>query len=302
MTLRVGNAPVSFGVFEPGFGKIRQMPWEQVLDAIAAAGYEGTELGPYGYLPTDAEVLRRELEGRRLGLASSFVPVRLDDPAALEAAKREVLTVGRLLCELGVPDVIVADEGDERRIALAGSGVAEPWSERQWAAVGRAFEVLASALKDELGMRIVVHHHAGTYLETPAEIDRLLAITEPGRVDLLLDTGHYVYGQGDPVELVEKHGARIRYLHYKDLDAAKLAVVRRDRVDMKIAWRQGVFVPLGRGCIDFPSLTEKLRAQGYDGWIIVEQDVIPDDETGRIDPDPLACARESREYLRGLGL
>lgn len=298
--IRVGNAPVSFGIFEPGFGATRQLPWPQVLDGIAAAGYEGTELGPYGYLPTDPTTLAAELGRRALGLGSSFVPVALADPAARDAAVAEVLTVGRLLARLGVPEVIVADAGDDARVTTAGMDGAG-WTDAQWDAAIRTFDVLADALRDELGMRIVVHHHAGTYLETPAEIDRLLDRTEPGRVDLLLDTGHYVYGGGDPVDLMARRGERIRYVHYKDLDAGKLAAIRRDRIDMRTAWRRGVFVPLGEGCIDFPELTRMLRMRDYDGWIIVEQDTVADD-AGRLDPDPFACAARSRAYLRNLGL
>lgn len=298
--IRVGNAPVSFGIFEPGFGATRQLPWARVLDGIVAAGYEGTELGPYGYLPIEPVTLATELGRRGLGLGSSFVPVALADTAARGAAVAEVLAVGRLLATLGVPEVIVADAGDAARVATAGMD-GPGWTDAQWEEAVRTFDILADALRDALGMRIVVHHHAGTYLETPAEIDRLLDLTEPGRVDLLLDTGHYVYGGGDPIDLMRRRGDRVRYVHYKDLDAAKLDTVRRDRIDMRTAWRRGVFVPLGDGCIDFPELTRMLRMRDYDGWIIVEQDTVADDE-GHLEPDPFECAARSRMYLRDLGL
>ena len=77
--MRVGNAPVSWGVYE---ADRPNPPFARVLDEIAAAGYEGTELGPYGYLPTEADALARELRARKLGLGSSFVPLRLEDPRA----------------------------------------------------------------------------------------------------------------------------------------------------------------------------------------------------------------------------
>ena len=298
--IRIGNAPVSFGIFEPGFGKTRQLPYPEVLQMIAAAGYEGTELGPYGYLPTEPARLAEELRRHRLELASSFVPVALADPAALDDARREVLTVGRLLATQGVEEVIVADTGDARRIAEAGRS-APPWSESQWDQVARAFATLGRALREELGMRMVVHHHAGTYLETPEEIERMLGLTDPEEVGLLLDTGHYVYGGGDPLELMRRQASRVRYLHYKDVDADKLAEVHRERLDMHAAWRRNVFVPLGQGMVDFRSLSEGLRHQGYSGWIIVEQDTVAD-EQGRLSPDPLTGARASRVYLQQLGL
>ncbi len=300
--IKVGNAPVSFGIFEPGFGETKQLPYAQVLDHIVEAGYGGTELGPYGYLPTDPAALAAELEPRGLALGSSFVQLRfpITEEEELEKAAEEVLTVGRLLCTRGVEEVIVADAGDAGRIADAGR---QPtgWSDAQWEQTAAALTALGSVLQQELGMRIVIHHHAGTYFETPAEIERLLSLTTPGQVDLLLDTGHYVYGGGDPLELMDNHADRVKYVHYKDVDAERLAEVHRQKLDMHTAWRQDVFVPLGRGCVDFPALTERLHLTGYSGWIIVEQDVVPDDD-GVMTPDPLQCARESREYLRGLGL
>ncbi len=298
--IRVGNAPVSFGIFEPGFGETKQLPWTRVLDAIAEAGYEGTELGPYGYLPTDPAVLRQELDRRGLSLGSSFVPVALGDPEAREGAVEEVIRVATLLAAMGVPEVILADAGDPARIRDAGRH-SRGWTDGQWDTAIATIEAIERALRQRFGMRIVVHHHVGTYLETPEEVDRLLDRTEPGRVDLLLDTGHYVYGGGDPVELIRRRGDRVRYVHYKDLDAEKLAEVHREGLDMRSAWRRGVFVPVGQGCVDFPRLTALLRDRGYEGWIIVEQDTVADDE-GRLDPDPFLCARQSRDALRRMGL
>ena len=300
--ITIGNAPVSFGIFEPGFGETKQLPYGQVLDHIKQAGYDCTELGPYGYLPTDAARLAEELTRRGLTLGSSFVQLGfpLSGPGELDRAVEEVLTVGRLLATQSVDEVILADAGDAGRIA--GAGRQPPgWSDQQWEQTAAALDTLARRLHQELQMRVVVHHHAGTYFETPAEIQRLLELSTEGMVDLLLDTGHYVYGGGDPLELMDRQAGRVKYVHYKDVDARRLARVREQELDMHTAWRQDVFVPLGQGCVDFPALTERLHMAGYGGLIIVEQDVVPDD-SGKMTPDPLQCARASREYLRGLGL
>jgi inosose dehydratase len=146
-------------------------------------------------------------------------------------------------------------------------------------------------------MTVVVHHHAGTFVETPQEIDRLLAETDPDLVGLLLDTGHAVYGGADPVAVLRRHGRRVRYVHLKDVRADELAHVRSSDVAMGEAWKRGVFCPLGEGVVDFPGLVEALRSNGYEGWLIVEQDVVPD-ERGRLDPEPFASASRSRAYLR----
>jgi inosose dehydratase len=295
--MRVGNAPVSWGVYE---ADRPNPPFGVVLDAIAQAGYEGTELGPYGYLPTAPDALDRELKARRLTLGSSFVALALEDPSRRERGVAHALAVARLLKTQGVGELILADDEDPERTRIAGRVGADGragFSERQWGEVADTLHAVARALRDALGMRVVFHHHAGTFVETPAEIDRLLQETDPDLVGLLLDTGHAAYGGGDPLEIVRRHGPRVRYLHLKDVSRAELEHVRASDVTMPEAWARGVFCPLGEGVVDFPRLVELLRAQGYDGWLIVEQDVVPDAQ-GRLQPDPSLSARKSRAYLR----
>jgi inosose dehydratase len=294
--MRVGNAPVSWGVYE---ADRPNPPFGQVLDAIARAGYEGTELGPYGYLPTEPAPLARELGARGLALGSSFVPIPLEDESGRGASVEHALRVARLLASQGVRELIVADDEDPARTRIAGRtrGNGDGWSDAQWRAAATLLDTLAARLKDELQMGVVVHHHAGTFVETPAEVDRLLAQTDPRSVGLLLDTGHYVYGGGDPLELLERHGARVKYVHLKDARGSELERVRTTDIAMDEAWRRGVFCPLGEGVVDFPAVVRSLRARGYDGWLIVEQDVVPDAE-GRLRPDPFESAARSRAYLR----
>ena len=90
-------------------------------------------------------------------------------------------------------------------------------------------------------------------------------------------------GGGDPVEIATRHGARIRYVHLKDVDAVELERVRTTPIPMAEAWKRGVFCPLGEGVVDFKGVVSALTARGYDGWMIVEQDVVPD-ESGRLQP------------------
>jgi inosose dehydratase len=273
-------------------------PYATVLDEIAGAGYEGTELGPYGYLPTDPDALRRELASRRLALGSSFVPLPLEDADARERSVHAALRVGRLLSTQGVGEVIIADDEDAARASRAGrADAASGWSDTQWREAVATLHAVARALRRELDMRVVVHHHAGTFLETPDEVDRLLAETDPDLVNLLLDTGHSVYGGDDPLDVVRRHGDRIRYVHLKDVRSDELARVRDTDLSMSEAWARGVFCPLGDGLVDFPGLVEALRGRAYAGWVIVEQDVVPD-ATGVLSPEPSQSARQSRAYLR----
>jgi inosose dehydratase len=295
--LRVGNAPVSWGVYE---ADRPNPPYARILDEVARAGYAGTELGPYGYLPIEADALARELKARRLGLGSSFVALPLEDAGRRAASVEQVLRVARLLATQGVGEVILADDEDPERARIAGR-VAESghpgWSDAQWGEAAATIEVVAKALRDQLGMRVVVHHHAGTFVETPAEIDRLLATTDTDLVGLLLDTGHCVYGGGDPLDVLKRHRGRVRYVHLKDARENELNHVRTTGTSMAEAWKRGVFCPLGEGVVDFPRVVETLRGHGYAGWLIVEQDVVPDAQ-GRLVPEPFDSARKSRAYLR----
>ena len=213
---------------------------------------------------------------------------------------RAALDVARLLASQRVRELIVADDEDPGRTAQAGrvphDGSAG-FDDKQWREAVATLNAVARALRDELSMTVVVHHHAGTFVETPAEMDGLLGSTDPDLVGLLLDTGHCVYGKGDPLEVLKRHRGRVRYLHLKDARADELRHVRTSDISMGEAWKRGVFCPLGEGVVDFPRVIETLRSQAYAGWLIVEQDVVPDAQ-GRLDPEPFASARKSRVYLR----
>jgi inosose dehydratase len=289
--IRIANAPVSWGIMEVE-GWSPPFPPAQFLEELKGAGYEGTELGPYGYLPTDPRVLGVELTRRSLTLTSAFVPLRLKDPACdIEPARK----VAALLQALGADYLVLADALWPEREAVAGrvleSGVG--FSERDWqtaaANIGKV-----SALAALYGLRCVFHHHAGSYIETPEECARLLELTDLG---LCLDTGHYAYGGGDPVEAVESLGRRIEYLHFKDLHPTRLAEACERRFGFLDGVRHGVFCPLGEGMVRFPALLEALRAIDYDGWAVVEQDV---DATNPSALPPVEHARASRRYLRSM--
>jgi len=288
MNIKAANAPVSWGVMEvEGWGP--QMPYTSFLDELVSAGYAGSELGPYGFMATEPEELGRELRRRRVDLISAFVPLRLKEDGADLGPVRQV---GKLLQAMGAAHIVLADAMWEEREAVAGraeeSGIA--LSEDDWRRV-QANLTEAAELARRYGLRGVFHHHAGTYIETPAEVERLLELTPVG---LCLDTGHYVYGGGDPVEAVRRFGARVEYLHFKDVDAERLEEVKQKGLGFLDGVRAGVFCELGRGCVRFPDLLAELEKIDYDGWAVVEQDVDPESS----EQPPVECARASRRYLR----
>jgi inosose dehydratase len=292
--VRIGNAPVSWGVFEIA-GLSGDVTYPRVMDEIAATGYAGTELGPWGFYPTEPTILRHELTRRHLALASAFVPVDLTDPAGYSAAEAEALKVADLLQALGTRELILADPLRPARAEVAGrAGPADEMSADAWRSTAEGLNRLGRRLR-ERGMIAVYHHHTATYVETRAEIDRLLELTDPELVGLCLDTGHAVIGGAGPREVVARWGTRIRYVHLKDADPRVLARVRAERLDYETSVRAGIFCPLGQGCVDFAGLVADLRRLGYVGWLIVEQDVV--DDTGS-QHSPKAAAQQSRAFLR----
>jgi inosose dehydratase len=296
MSIKVANAPVSWGVMEVAdWGE--QVPYGKVLDEIAGAGYAGTELGPYGYFPTEPAELIAELSARGLQLVASFVPVPLAHPERHETGYHEAMKVAQLLAQTGAPLIVLADEMSEARMAVSGrvDESRDGMSEQQWDGAAQILGRISEACS-ELGLLAVFHHHAGTFVETPEEVERLCEITDPDLLGLCLDTGHYFFGGGNPVEAVRMYGDRIRHLHLKDVQLPILEAARRDGVVFLEAVRRGVFCELGEGAVDLKTVIQEMTAGGYSDWAIVEQDV--DTRTGNV--KPFESALRSREYLRNV--
>ena len=294
MPIRIATAPVSWGILEvEGWGK--QRPYGEVLDEIVKAGYTGTELGPYGFLPTDPKQLKSELAKRNLPLLGAFTPLPLAHAGQHDAALQSAMEVARLLAPAGAMLLVLADEMSSARMAVAGSvdEGRDGMNASQWDGAARLLDRVARAGR-ELGLSSVFHHHCGTYIETPGEVERLLAMTDPQMLGLCLDTGHYVYGGGDPVDCARRHGKRIRHLHLKDVKPPVLERVRRERIPYLDAIRMGVFCELGQGGVNLTGVIHELTAAGFDGWAVFEQDVDPT-QPGC---NPLESATRSRNYLR----
>jgi len=293
--IRIGTAPISWGACEiPNWGD--QLPYAQVLDEMAASGYEGTELGPWSYLPSDPATLRRELGARRLALAGAFCPVTLHDRDQRAAAIRTARETIDLLAAAGAPVLVLAEAGDERRAAIAGrvpSDGSAGFSHGEWRRFCDGANEIARYAR-ERGLITAFHPHVASYVERPEEIARLLRDTDPALVGLCLDTGHIAYGGGDPVEIARTHARRVKHVHLKDLRREVRADVLARHLGFRDAVSLGVFAPLGDGSLDLRGAIGALREVGYGGWLIVEQDV-------RLGVSPIAAplrdAKRSRAYL-----
>lgn len=297
MKPRIGNAPISWGVCEiPGWGP--QLPYERVLDEMKAAGYEGTELGPWGFLPTDPGVLGQALQSRGLAMAAAFVPLTLKDPTAYRECETRVRETSALLKTLGARDILLADAGDETRYRVAGrpdETRVHGLSAGEWAGYAGRLERLAQLCRFDYGLTPSFHSHGGTYIEHPDEIRTLLERTDPHLLKFCLDTGHVAFGGGDPIEVARAYAARLGYIHLKDIDLPRLRSLLSEGKTYVAAAQRDVFVELGRGSLDLRALFDVLEAARYEGWIIVEQDRVV-----QADADTLGSARRSRDHLRAL--
>jgi inosose dehydratase len=270
----VANAPLSYGAFEMTVGTDFAVPDpERILEAIGAAGYAGTDLGPPGYLG-EGEVLRERLEHNGLALVGGFVPLRFsegDDVTGLG----ETLDLFDAAGAAGARPVL-CDAGGPERIANPGRGGEDPelrLDDARWRKL--VFNVeRAAEIARERGYEPVFHHHTSTYVEGIPEIERFLEDTD---VELLLDSGHLLVAGGDPVQALADWGERVGAIHIKDVRLKVLEQVKAERADTLTAWRRGLFCALGQGDVDLEGFCAALG--GYDGWVVVEQDRVLDDIT-----------------------
>ncbi|MCS6952455.1 MAG: TIM barrel protein [Bryobacteraceae bacterium] len=302
-SLRVGNAPCSWGALE--FDRTRQqapIPYSRMLDELAETGYTGTELGDWGYMPTDPAQLRDELRRRGLVMLGAFVPVAFKDSAAHEPGLAVALRTARLLAAVASeprPFLVLADNNGtvpERTHKAGRIAPADGLSPSEWRTFAGGVEHIARAVREETGLKTVFHHHCAGYVETPEEIATLLELTDPALVGLVFDTGHYAYGSGhgDVLGGLDRFGDRVWYVHFKDCHPEVAARARAHEWDYFEAVRHGVFCELGQGSVDFPAVLRWLKSRGYDGYVVVEQDVLPGMGT------PRESAQRNREYLRSI--
>ncbi|WP_400163311.1 myo-inosose-2 dehydratase [Brevibacillus sp. TJ4] len=287
---QIGIAPISWVNDDiPGLGD--HYTQDQVLQEMAELGYVSTEMGRL--FMQDPPRLKAKLEQYGIRLASKFVGTLFSDPDRLDSELHAFAQWVAYLNEMGSKHVIACEMGgsmhwDPRR--APGEKTVEKLTEAGWASLAEGLH-RAAKLCQEQGMRLVYHYHAGTVVETAAEVDRLMELTDPALVHLLYDTGHALYGGYDPLQLLDKYAERIAYVHVKDVRAEVLQQVRQEQLDFRSAVLRGLFTVPGDGCIDFAPIFRKLKEMHYDGWIIVEAEQDP------AIAHPYTYAQKAKAYL-----
>jgi len=298
LMLRVAGAPVSFGVFElqPEEG-VELIGADDMCLVLEQEGYSGIDLGPVGYLGRD-QALRDRLQSHGLELAGGWVDLPFSDGEQFEDSLAGLDAILDVFVEAaqGSPELLplptLACMGSELRRAHPGGGPEFELSQEEWKPFAENVTRAAEKVRAR-GLEPTFHHHACTYVETPAEIAELLSRTDIG---LTFDTGHLILGGGDPLTGWRRWSDRINHLHLKDVRVSVLESVVKGRGDMRAVWAGRAFVPFGEGDLEFAEFMDEVTSSSYSGWLIVEQDTIPSRED---DPRQIRIDHHTnREALR----
>jgi inosose dehydratase len=299
--ITVANAPVSYGAFEITVGVDPNVPEAlTLLDWVRDAGYQGIDLGPVGYLG-DTQTLPERLADRGLGLAGGYLELPFTEPEKLERILPELDALLDVFDSVGgprPPKPTLADAGSPERSRYPGRaaldrsvGLDEDGWRRFAEGLARAVEICRAR-----GYDPTFHHHTATYIEAQWEIERLLEVSDVG---LCLDTGHLLLGRGEPIKAIREWAQRINQVHLKDARLSRLEEIVAEAAPVEEIWRRRAFCALGDGDIDIARVLDGLADIGYSGWLVVEQDVLPDPADPR---QPAIDQRRNRDYLQAHGL
>jgi inosose dehydratase len=281
---RLAAAPISWGVCEvPGWG--HQLSPERVFGEIASLGLRATELGPIGYLPFEPAAIREQLERHGLRLVGGFVPLVLHEPT-LDTAVAD--RYARVLAGAGADifnAAVVADEAWSPPREL---------DDDAWRRVARHLAEV-ERLVEQHGLTLALHPHVGTQVETAADVERMLELTETG---WCLDTGHLLIGGVAPAGFARRHGERVVHVHLKDVDDAVADRLRTGELSLVQAVQAGLFRPLGAGDVRIDEVLDGL--DGYGRWLVLEQDTALTGEEPPVGSGPVTDVRTSIEYLHSL--
>ncbi|WLP57319.1 TIM barrel protein [Agrobacterium fabrum] len=306
MDITVTTAPCCWGVDDVRNPNLP--PWELVFDEVKAAGYGGMELGPYGYVPLDTDLVSSALTSRGLYIVAGTIFNDLVASENRDSLLRQTDEICSLITRLprppksagqrfSAPYLTVMDWGhDERDYAAGHSDRAPRLDDAAWAGMMNNIRAISELARDKYGVRATIHPHAGGFIEFEDEIARLAADIPQEVAGFCLDTGHTWYAGMDPVETLRKYADRLDYIHFKDIDKAVFDRIMGEHIRFFEACGQGVMCPIGNGCIDYPAIRALLDELGYEGFITVEQERDPRNAGGS-----LADVKLSRDYLKSAG-
>lgn len=306
MSIKIGIGPCCWGVDDP---KNPYLPnWKQVLKEAAAAGYKGIELGPYGYLPLDINVVQEELTKNDLTVIVGTIFDDLVSPENKDNLLKMTEDICKLITELPrapktdnqhfqTPYLTIMDFGHKERSMLAGHYDRAPrLSKDKWNGMINNIKEISKIAWEKYEVRPVIHPHAGGYIEFEDEIKQVLEDIPYGVAGLCLDTGHLYYSGMDPVSWIRDNAERLDYIHFKDIDKDIYNKVMAMEIDFFDACAKGVMCPIGKGIINYSGINALLKEINYQGWITIEQERDP-----RNAGTSLQDVSQSYRYLKSVG-
>lgn len=287
--IKLGIAPIAWTNDDlPDLGK--ENTFEQCVSEMALAGFTGTEVG--NKYPKDPAVLKKYLDLRGLSVASAWFSAFLTTKPYEETAKA-FIAHRDFLHAMSAKVIVVSEQGHsvQGKLDTPIFGHKYVMNDDEWKLLCDGLNKLG-ALAAEKGMKVVYHHHMGTVVQTTAEIDRMMANTDPSLVYLLFDSGHLVFSGEDALAVLKKYVKRVKHVHLKDIRPDILKEVHAKDMSFLQAVRAGAFTVPGDGCIDFAPIFDILSENGYEGWLLVEAEQDP------AKANPLEYAIKARKYIR----
>jgi inosose dehydratase len=265
------------------------IPFGQAVSEMALAGFQGCSIG-HKY-PSDPAVLKAALDLRNLQVSepwtSTYFTIGKMRQKTIDSFEETLAHIKAL----GGTELVVAEFGASSHLLPIDVFANRPvFTDAQWDALTSGLEELGK-IAGSAGMKLSYHHHMGTGVMTRADVDRLMASTDPNLVHLLLDTGHIAFAGDDPLELARAHADRIGHVHLKSIRPEIVSRVREEGLSFQEGIELGVFTVPGDGAIDFRPILEALADADYRGWLVVEAEQDPNKAI------PLEYAKKARAYL-----
>lgn len=307
MSMNICGAPSCWGVDDPKNPYLP--PWTRVLSEASQAGYRAIELGPWGYIPNDVDLVAEELNKNGLGIVVGTIFHDLVTPENQPSVLKAVDDICKLITDPKMPKLpvhegqkwptpylTVMDWGhDERDFNAGHSDRAPRMDDEQWAAFVKNVRAVCDRA-NSWGVRPVIHPHAGTYIEFADEIERITNDIPYDVCGLCLDTGHLYYSGMDPVTYLKKYQDKLDYVHFKDVNRKVYDEVMGEHIRFFDGCGKGAMCPIGTGALDYPAIKQALEDIGYSGYITIEQERDP-----RNSDTSLRDVKRSVDYLKSVG-
>jgi len=294
MKLEIANSPCSWGVAYPDAPGNPES--KKVFKEIAEAGYKFSELGPYGYLPTDPKEILDLMDSIKLKIIGSFIFDNLHIESEHDRIKKTIRNICALLEKINSKVFVIIDHITKERMETSGNQtLSVSLKNNDYKKMINFIDEISNMCFEKFGIVPVLHPHAGSYIEYEFEIDRVFNDVKSDHLALCLDTGHLYYCKVDPYKAILKYKNKIKHIHFKDINQNILNTIYRDKIDFDTAVKMGVFCPLGKGVIDFKTVYKNLNSISYNGYATIEQDIDPNEGL-----NPIEYAKKSLAYLNNL--